>query len=221
MAVPRKVMKAKDTPRKSGRPRKADAEILTNNLLDDALKMFCEVGFGAASIEQLAASANSAKHTIYRRFPSKEALLRAVVEREIARLNEMRNEVYQERGDAPLTAIREIMKQKFNTILRPDIVAFRRVLAAEAMRVADLIDTYENHLSRDGILVRLIAAAINCGELARRPVADVVEILDALILANVTIQSLISPTRFSNLRHQNELFLKRWKLFLSVTSPSK
>jgi hypothetical protein len=111
------------------------------------------------------------------------------------------------------------MKQKFDTVLRPDIVAFRRVLAAEAIRVADLIDMYENHLSRDGILPQLITTAIRSGELTRRPVSDVIEILDALILANVMIQSLVSPTRFSNVSRHHDLFSKRWKLFLSVASP--
>jgi AcrR family transcriptional regulator len=205
--------------RKAGRPSRANAEALTNRLLDDALKMFCEVGFGDASIERLASNANSAKHTIYRRFPSKEDLLRAVVEREIVRLNEMRREVYKQHRDTPLAAIRKIMKQKFDTLLRPEVIAFRRVLVAEAMRVADLFDTYENHLSRDGILPQLITTAIRGGELTRRPVPEVIEILDALILANVTIQSLVSPTRSSNVKHHTAYFSKRWKLFLSVASP--
>ncbi|HEY2332861.1 MAG TPA: helix-turn-helix domain-containing protein, partial [Acidimicrobiales bacterium] len=58
--------------RRPGRPRdvRVDASIESATIEE-----LCERGFGGASIEGIAARAGVGKATIYRRFPSREALL--------------------------------------------------------------------------------------------------------------------------------------------------
>lgn len=58
--------------RKPGRPRSSEAH---QAILDATLAILAEVGFQALSIEQVAARAGAGKMTIYRRWPSKEALV--------------------------------------------------------------------------------------------------------------------------------------------------
>lgn len=57
---------------KPGRPRSPQAH---QAILDAALELLAEVGFQTMSIEQVAARAGVGKTTIYRRWPSKEALV--------------------------------------------------------------------------------------------------------------------------------------------------
>jgi AcrR family transcriptional regulator len=58
--------------RKPGRPRSSETH---QAILDATLALLAEVGFQALSIEQVAARAGAGKMTIYRRWPSKEALV--------------------------------------------------------------------------------------------------------------------------------------------------
>jgi len=61
-----------ELPRKPGRPRSAQAH---QAILSATLELLAEVGFQALSIEQVAARAGVGKMTIYRRWPSKDALV--------------------------------------------------------------------------------------------------------------------------------------------------
>lgn len=57
---------------KAGRPRSQEAH---QAILNATLTLLAEIGFGALSIEQVAARARTGKTTVYRRWPSKEALV--------------------------------------------------------------------------------------------------------------------------------------------------
>jgi AcrR family transcriptional regulator len=63
-------------PRKPGRPRSAEAE---RAILDATLQLLIEEGLEGMSIEAVAARAGVGKTTIYRRWPSKEELVIALV----------------------------------------------------------------------------------------------------------------------------------------------
>ena len=71
-------------PRPRGRPRAEDLEALEARLLLTAHKAFVLNGYGAASMNAIAKIASVSKNTLYARFPSKAALFRAIVERQIA-----------------------------------------------------------------------------------------------------------------------------------------
>src|SRR5580700_1190961 len=53
-------------------------DIRRNNLLDAASRIFARQGYDAASVEDIAFEAGIGKPTVYRYFPSKEALFEAV-----------------------------------------------------------------------------------------------------------------------------------------------
>ena len=63
-------------------------------LLDAALKLFVEKGFAATRSEEVARAAGVSKGTLYLYFPSKEELLKAVIQHFLA------NEIAAERQDA-------------------------------------------------------------------------------------------------------------------------
>lgn len=69
-----------------------DAEVLSargqrkrEQLLDGAGEVFMAVGYGSASVDEIARSAGISKATMYRYFPDKSAIFNAYVRRELAR----------------------------------------------------------------------------------------------------------------------------------------
>ncbi len=72
--------------RSRGRPTPEDAVRLEERLLSIALEEFLEHGYGAASMSRIVAAAGVSKTTLYSRYPSKEALFRAIVSRQVGSL---------------------------------------------------------------------------------------------------------------------------------------
>lgn len=62
-----------------GRPRKGESAIRRNQLLDHALRLFVERGYGNVSLETIAREARVSLRTIYRQFGGKADLFGAVI----------------------------------------------------------------------------------------------------------------------------------------------
>jgi TetR/AcrR family transcriptional regulator, mexJK operon transcriptional repressor len=69
--------------RPRGRPKAEDLQALEARLVLVASQAFVLHGYGATSINAIAKSARVSKNTLYARFPSKAALFRAIVARQI------------------------------------------------------------------------------------------------------------------------------------------
>lgn len=67
-----------DEPHRGGRPRSAEAD---QAIVDATLDLIAEEGLNALSVEAVAVRAGVGKATIYRRWPSKEALVEAALGR--------------------------------------------------------------------------------------------------------------------------------------------
>ena len=68
-----------------GRLSAGDAAALQDRLLDAALELFTERGYGDTSMEQIAKTANASTKTLYSRFSGKAEILEAVVRRNVER----------------------------------------------------------------------------------------------------------------------------------------
>jgi AcrR family transcriptional regulator len=64
-----------------GRPPREHAGKVEERILDAAGRVFLEHGFQGASVDEIAEAASAGKPTIYARFPNKQALFTAVIER--------------------------------------------------------------------------------------------------------------------------------------------
>ncbi len=123
---------------RGGRPTRLDSEQLRERLLDVATELLLTQGYGATSIEEVAARAGVAKRTFYHRFADKPALMEAVVARLIGALRPPR--------DVPLfderQSLQEILLHLARLILRaalsPTALALHRLVVAEAQRFPDL-----------------------------------------------------------------------------------
>lgn len=113
-----------------GRPTLDEAASLTDIILDAAHRLFCDKGYGA-SMDEIAAASDVTKLTIYRRFPSKEALLMAMIDRELERFGALTSAAGQ--GDAPpMDALKQTMWAMFQFTLQPENLKISRLLLIEA-----------------------------------------------------------------------------------------
>lgn len=151
MQVPNPDTDKKRQRRKDARP----AEIIAA-----AMRLWAERGFSATRLEDVAAGANIAKGTIYRYFPSKEALFEAALQDRIVATMD-RAKVMVQGFDGPTN----VMLARFFDAIRVELVdkgssVFMRVLLSEGHRFPDLVARYEQVvLSRGMSTVRAILAA--------------------------------------------------------------
>lgn len=145
-----------DTEKKRRRRKEArPAEIIAA-----AMRLWDERGFAATRLEDVAAGADIAKGTIYRYFPSKEALFEAALQARIVATMDRATEMAQG-FDGPT----KVMLARFFEAIRAELVdggssVFLRVLLSEGHRFPDLVARYETVvLSRGMFTVRAILAA--------------------------------------------------------------
>ena len=77
------------TAARTGRPSRERVGEVEERILDAAQKVFLERGFEGASVDEIAEAARAGKPTIYARYPHKEAIFVAVIERMVRRRAEI------------------------------------------------------------------------------------------------------------------------------------
>jgi TetR/AcrR family transcriptional repressor of mexJK operon len=123
-----------EAPAAAGREAKRDA------ILEAARKVFMEVGFGATSMDTIAAEAKVSKQTVYNHFGSKEelfaAMVRFIVDQKLTVFSEAA------KGGKPEETLRTIAHQFLDPGAADQRVAMYRVLMAEAPRFPELGDIF-------------------------------------------------------------------------------
>lgn len=117
------------------RPRLDDERL--GELLDVAAEVFIREGFRAASTNEIARRANSSKTTFYSRFPSKEQLFLAVIERRMAhKLHEAAAGLPEEPPVAE--TLRSYAAALIRAVLSKDQLALVRVISMESVNFPEL-----------------------------------------------------------------------------------
>ena len=156
--------------RQGGRPSREASERLGEAILDAATAMLLDRGFGATSIDALAANLRISKRTFYHRFPDKEALFAAVVHRIIVRLRPAAGTPIVVDGDLR-TILERLATLILNAALSPHAIALHRLIVAESTRFPELAAV----LAREGAAeeaVRLIAGVLEREKAAGRIALD-------------------------------------------------
>ena len=113
-----------------------DEERLTE-LLDVAAEVFISEGFSAASTNEIARRANSSKSTFYSRFPTKERLFLAVIER---RMNDIFQQVAASLPEEPPVeeTLRNFGSALIGFVLSKEQVALVRMVSMESAKFPEL-----------------------------------------------------------------------------------
>ena len=135
LALGTSLVKTTQRKRKPVRAR-LDEERLTE-LLDVAAEVFISEGFSAASTNEIARRANSSKTTFYSRFPTKEQLFLAVIER---RMNDIFQQVAGSLPEEPPVeeTLRNFGSALIGFFLSKEQVALVRMVSMESAKFPEL-----------------------------------------------------------------------------------
>lgn len=199
--------------RGAGRPTREEAAAINDRVLDGARAAFCRQGISGASMDEIATAVGVTKHTIYRRYPSKAALLEAVVQRDIARFaGEMQansDQAAAEAGD-PVEALKLATRHFFQCCVTPEDVAFISFLQAEGAFSEDMrrkLTEWErvaNAPLRERIEDAQAAGCVRTGDPAR-----ICEVLVDLIDGGARRSTSTEGTKSLS----KERFEERWSIF--------
>lgn len=158
------------TPRRPGRPR---SEGVDEALLDATMALAGEVGMHAMSMDDLAHRAGVSKATIYRRWPSREALVldafaHAIRPFDLVDTGSLRGDL-----DAYLRELGRRMQTGRTSDVLPDLIS----AAARDEALRESLDEWVRH--RRQPLNTILGRGVQRGELARD--SDLDTIIDALI----------------------------------------
>lgn len=211
-------MKKVQPPRPGGRPTREEAASLTRQILDEARAVFAKKGIANASMEEIAARQAISKHTLYRRYGNKQALLEAVVERDLARFRAaLANAAKQH--EEPLLALHGIAFRYFLFGMDRDYSAFYLSVIAEAVVSASLRERLAIWSSAAlEPMVDAIIAAQQSGALIEGDSSELCGVLvDLLEGANNRIRlGLCDTPDEAKCRH---VFESRWTIFQTAMTP--
>jgi AcrR family transcriptional regulator len=134
-------------------------------ILETAAQAFCERGFDATSMSEVAARVGGSKATLYNYFDSKEALFAAVM---LAAVKEQAAPVIDAFCRAPTieAAVRGVAPDYIRLKLNPDVLAVNRMCVSEGARCGFGPALYEQGAKPAWIqLSARIKAAMDVGEL--------------------------------------------------------
>jgi TetR/AcrR family transcriptional repressor of mexJK operon len=134
---PRRTTKGEVPRGRGGRPSRAEAERLSDRILDVATEMFIGRGYSATSIEAIALAARIGKLTLYRRFSDKAALFGEVIHRMIERWKNTVADLAEADGELH-EVLERTAARMLDIVLSPEAVSLHRIVAAEASRFPDL-----------------------------------------------------------------------------------
>ena len=129
-------------PKRQRRPEDRPDEIL-----DAALAVFTEQGFAAARVDDIAKRAGLSKGAVYLYFPSKEAMLNALVEQSAGLVAQSAERMVAAAApDDPEQAFRAVLKMVLTVISDPEVSAAPRLVLSEAPRFPELAAYYRTHV---------------------------------------------------------------------------
>ncbi|MDE2152823.1 MAG: TetR family transcriptional regulator [Betaproteobacteria bacterium] len=132
---------------RGGRPSREAAAQLGERILDAAMELMLEQGYGATSIEAVAARAGVSKRTFYHRFADKAALVQAVVARVVERARPPLAARPSTPAQAPAPegleglrrSLHEFGSHTLRAALSPQVLALYRLIIGESHRFPDLL----------------------------------------------------------------------------------
>lgn len=143
--------------------------------MEAALAEFTERGFEAARMEDVARRAGLSKAGVYLYFPSKQALLEALIEAKIGPLARQARTIAEQGQADPLGALRLLARMAAHKLADGEVLAVPRLIIGLSGRFPEIIDYYREHVAGPAraALESLLEAAMAQGLLKRRDVRTV------------------------------------------------
>lgn len=198
-----------------GRPTREQAAAFETRILGGARSVFCRSGVANASLDEIALHLGVSKHTIYRRYPNKAALIEAVVEQDAGRFRAALVSATKETSGA-LEALRRAAMRYVEIGSSRDYAAFYLSVSAAAALSAPLRDRLAVW-SQTALepLVFAVAAAQTSGELLPGHPAPICDILVDL-LEGANNRARLGGGTTEGGEERQAMFERRWAVFLTA-----
>jgi AcrR family transcriptional regulator len=121
-----------------GRPRVQDVQELEAQLIGAAYRAFTTDGYGATSMAALARAARVSKTTLYAKFPTKAALFRAIIDRQMDLAYTAVQDVSGETRSTLGGSLRHLAERTVGLAMLPANLALNRLIEWEAPRFPEL-----------------------------------------------------------------------------------
>lgn len=132
---------------KAAAPRwRRRSEARPEEILDAALAEFTERGFEAARMEDIAKAAGISKAAIYLYFPSKMALLEALIEAKVSPLARQAQTLALAGAADPLMALRMLATAAISRMSDPKVIAVPRLIIGISGRFPEIAEYYRTHV---------------------------------------------------------------------------
>jgi AcrR family transcriptional regulator len=189
-------------------PRQRRKQARPQELLDAALALFAEKGFAAARSEEVAARAGVSKGTLYLYYPSKEELLKAVIQQRLSvEITAVAAQVDSFEGPASVL-LSDLLTDWWKRVYDSPASAVFKLVITEVRNFPELADYWRLEVVEPGqeLIGRIIARGIRSGEF--RPVdlpAAVLSLIFPMVMlcvhkhsfgACATVQQLVDPHTF-------------------------
>lgn len=142
------------------------AEARPDEILDAALSEFSARGFELVRLDDIAARAGLSKGALYLYFDGKEAILKALIERQVAPIVRAMRGVAEAGLDKPASTLQALLVA-FHTVLeRPEIAAVPKIVFSVAPRFPGIAAFYRQNVVEQGLAAveALHRAGVACGE---------------------------------------------------------
>ncbi|MGD9981821.1 MAG: TetR/AcrR family transcriptional regulator [Hyphomonadaceae bacterium] len=145
------------------------AQARPEEILEAALAEFVARGFEAARMEDIAKRAGLSKAAIYLYFPSKVAVLEALIEAKVGPLAENVKQIAAMGSDDPLNALRMLAMAAAHRLSDPNLLAVPRLVIGISGRFPEIAKYYREHVVEKarGALESLIEGAMAKGQIRR------------------------------------------------------
>ncbi len=199
--------------RRPGRPSWTDSEGLTVQILDAATKLFAAHGYVATSMEKIATACDIGKDTVYRRYPSKEALFQSVIER--IRSNALKSlKMTVPSSGSPLDRLKAAAKWFLVAHLEPQQIALKRITLSEAAVFNRQLTDSSSADPTVHCLIELVEVAQKSGEVAYGDASFIADQLIYALTVKPIMYSMLGSEAFASVDAREQYFEQAWALFM-------
>ena len=193
-----------------------------DEILDVAAEAFIAGGFEGASVNEIARRANASKTTLYSRFPTKQKLFIAVLER---RMNLVFSQVSTALPtDAPIeSTLKKFGARLLQLALSKDQIVLLRVVSMESKRFPELGEHFYDLGPRRGInqLAHYMREQIKRGRLVKEDPVIMAEHLSSLLIGSPLRRVLLGLASTLDTKGRQERIDAAVKVFLLAYSTKK
>ena len=122
------------------------AEARPDEVLDAALALFIEKGFAATRVEDIAKRAGLSKGAVYLYFPSKEAVLAALVQRAIVPIADSALQTLHDYEGDPRIVIGLVLNMLAARLSDPKVLAMPKLILREVLGFPELAQMYRREV---------------------------------------------------------------------------